>query len=228
MTLSGGLRGASGESAASGGGGTGVMLRLLGGRPAPPPPPQQHHSSSLGRRPSGADQAASLTAAALNPSSSVSRASGGSSVSRLSGFSAVAARHQLLHNQQQQGALQRHQNGNGRRADPAGQSMQQIVALLEQMAADDRVTEERPWRSMDLPAAGRPSPAGPRGGGGVNPSLDLGRSPVRAVPPARPAASRPPTVPHHSPNTLPLSAVLPGRLLPPMGSSFAMAPARRT
>ena len=222
MSLGGGLRGASSDSAASGG--NGIMLRLLGGRPGHPPP--QHHTTSAKRHASGADQAA----ATLSPSSSVSRASGGSSVSRLSGGSVAASRPHHQHQYQQHQKLHKHGSGVGGANASPGQTMQQIVALLEQMALDDRAAEERPWRSMDLQETGRPSPAGPRGGGGVNPSLDLGRSPLRAAHQQNPAAMRPPTAPqHHStPNTLPLLAVLPGRLLPPLGSSFAMAPARRT
>jgi len=116
----------------------------------------------------------------------------------------------------------RHCHGGGRSGDmPSGQTMQQIVALLEQMAADDRAAAERPWRSMDLPAAGRapvpPLLSGQRRGCAGNPSLDLGHTPMRA------SAQHP----HTTPNTLPLSSVLPGRLLPPVRSSFAMAPPRR-
>lgn len=110
--------------------------------------------------------------------------------------------------------------------------MQQIVALLEQMAADDRAAEERPWRSMDLPAvARRPQPANQRRGGAGNPSLDLGRTPVRSsAVPGTPTPLRPPIapLPQSMPEMLPLSSVLPGRLLPPVRSSFAMAPARRS
>ena len=210
MCLGSGLRGGSAESAASHG--NGITLRLLsGGRPGHP---QQH-----GPHPASA-------AAALTPSSSVSRVSGGSSVSRLSGnSSAVASPHQ-----HQQYGLPRHNSG-GRGADTSGQSMQQIVALLEQMAADDRAAEGRPWRSMDLPAAAnRPVPAAQRRGGVGNPvSLDLGRTPVRgsAVPAA--ASPRPPVAPlQSSPDMLPFSSVLQGRMLPPVRSSFAMAPPRRS
>ena len=215
LSLGGGLRvGSSGDGAASGG--TAIMLRLLGGRPGPQHQPSQGHQHPASHGHSG-DHAATAAAAALTPSSSVSRVSGGSNLSRLSGGSVAAAHQQQA---QQQYGLPRHGSG-GRAGDASsGQSMQQIVALLEQMAADDRAAAERPWRSMDLPALGR-GPAHPlsgqRRGCAANPSLDLGRTPVRS------AAPHPPTL-----NTLPLSSVLPGRLLPPMRSSFAMAPPRRS